>query len=122
MEVKNPCASGPLMEIVNILGYYCHIVVFLQSGYREMGGVRLGLRKLDPELVVESQDKLPVTVPSLYRRDLLAFRMTLLVFEIIVLEPVLEERIEDDRTLVVSLESEDLLLHQGVLEPADVGG
>ena len=76
MEVKNPCASGPLMEIVNVLGYYCHIVVFLQSGYREMGGVRLCLRKLDPELVVESQDKLPVTIPSLYRCDLLGVILT----------------------------------------------
>ena len=50
-----------------------------------------------------------------------AFRMTLWPLEICVLEPIFKERIEDERAFVVSDEGEDLLLHESVLEPADIG-
>lgn len=71
MQMENPCASRPLMQIIHILSDYSHIPLFLQLRNGIMSGIRLYCPQLQSSLVVEIKYKLRIPIPSLDRRNIL---------------------------------------------------
>ena len=52
----------------------------------------------------------------------MSLAISLILLEIIILQPVFEQRVQEHRALFFPDEGDDLFLHQGILEPAHVGG
>ncbi len=71
VKVHDLRGAGSFVQIVNVLRDDSHFVVLLQSGNREMRGVRLGLRELLAQTVVESEHQRAVPVPPFDRRNFL---------------------------------------------------
>ena len=65
MKVQDAGRACPLMEIVYVLGYDIHVIVFLQGCYGKMGGVGLCVFELSPAVIVEIKHQPGVPEPSL---------------------------------------------------------
>ena len=58
------CGSGPLVQIVHVLGDYVHGIILFQRCYDFMGGIGLCVFKLAPTLVVKVQDQARIPYPA----------------------------------------------------------
>ena len=148
MEMDHLRTSGPFVQIINILSHDRNLVLILQCCDGKMSRIGFHRCELSPAGIIEIQDKGRVPVPAFDGRYVFHLMVLpqsvavtesadatfgtyagagqnyyllhgLLFFAIILVHPVLEERIQQNRFLLL-IECEHLLLPERVLDPADI--
>lgn len=65
VQVQNPVAPGPLVQVVHVLGNYLYLEMCFQGGKGPMAGIGRCLQQLPAALVVKIQDQVGPTGKSL---------------------------------------------------------
>ena len=63
VQVEHPRGAGALVEVIDVLRDYVHVIVLLQTRDGDVRRIGFGILELLPALVVEIQHQLPVPVP-----------------------------------------------------------
>jgi len=64
MKMKDFCAAGSFMQVINILSDYLHIKIFFQLSQPKMALIRFTRLKLSSPFIIESQYQFFILCPG----------------------------------------------------------